>query len=71
MLPAPRQSLREQPLRNTGLAMAIALSFFDKEKASRAAGVPLYYAVVQVTLAFKPVAFHGALKTDKDLLKRA
>ncbi|CAK9002581.1 Ileal sodium/bile acid cotransporter (Apical sodium-dependent bile acid transporter) (ASBT) (Ileal Na(+)/bile acid cotransporter) (Ileal sodium-dependent bile acid transporter) (IBAT) (ISBT) (Na(+)-dependent ileal bile acid transporter) (Sodium/taurocholate cotransporting polypeptide [Durusdinium trenchii] len=33
---------------NTGLAMAIALSAFDKKDASRAAGVPLFYAFLQV-----------------------
>lgn len=33
---------------NTGLAMAIPLSAFDKKDASRAAGVPLFYAFLQV-----------------------
>lgn len=52
-------SLEEQLCsRNTGLAMAIALSFFDEEHASRAAGVPLYYAVVQVTLGLEPGMLH-------------
>lgn len=33
---------------NTGLAMAIAISSFPEQEASRAAGVPLFYAVFQV-----------------------
>lgn len=40
----------ETAYQNTGLALTIALSSFSPEDRGRAAGVPLYYSVVQVVL---------------------
>lgn len=53
---------------NTGLAMAIALSSFEEDDASKAAGVPLFYAALQVLVL--PIFLLLAWKLDMTYAKR-
>lgn len=53
---------------NTGLAMAIALSSFEEDDASKAAGVPLFYAALQVLVL--PIFLLLAWKLDTTYAKR-
>lgn len=53
----------ESCYQNTGVALSLALATFDKEDQSQAAGVPLYYGVVEVVVLalFLVVAWKAGL----------